>query len=79
MVSVCAAFCRGRSEVFLPDWLVEGGDAIVQNGELALTLTESNGGTRITSSRYVHYGTISATSASLRFMLSKNIPNDVGQ
>ncbi|KAH9852274.1 glycoside hydrolase family 16 protein [Lenzites betulinus] len=29
-------------------------------GELAMTLTESNGGTRLSSTRYVHYGTINA-------------------
>jgi len=29
-------------------------------GELALLLTEQNGGTRISSTRYVHYGTITA-------------------
>jgi hypothetical protein len=29
-------------------------------GELALTLTEKNGGTKLSSTRYVHYGTITA-------------------
>jgi len=29
-------------------------------GELAMILTENNGGTRLSSTRYVHYGTISA-------------------
>ena len=31
-------------------------------GELALLLTETNGGTRLSSTRYVHYGTITARS-----------------
>jgi len=30
-------------------------------GELALLLTQANGGTRLSSTRYVHYGTITAT------------------
>ena len=29
-------------------------------GELAMLLTQQNGGTRLSSTRYVHYGTITA-------------------
>lgn len=45
------------------DWVVEGGNIFIADpaaGELALTLTEKNGGTKISSTRYVHYGTITA-------------------
>ncbi|KAJ3513519.1 hypothetical protein NLJ89_g2906 [Agrocybe chaxingu] len=42
------------------DWVVEGGNIQNSNGDLALTLTETNGGTRISTTRYVHYGTITA-------------------
>ena len=31
-------------------------------GELALLLTENNGGSRISSTRYLHYGTVTARS-----------------
>ena len=34
-------------------------------GELAMTLTQDNGGTRLSSTRYVHYGTITARRAFL--------------
>lgn len=45
------------------DFVLEKGNIFNTNqngGELVLTLTEANGGTRISSTRYVHYGTISA-------------------
>jgi len=42
------------------DWIMEKGNISTSNGDLALYLTETNGGTRISSTRYVHYGTISA-------------------
>jgi len=42
------------------DWVVDHGTIQNSNGDLALILTESNGGTRISSTRYVHYGTITA-------------------
>ncbi|RDX43129.1 concanavalin A-like lectin/glucanase [Lentinus brumalis] len=43
------------------DWVVNSGTIINSTaGELGLTLTEDNGGTRISSTRYVHYGTITA-------------------
>lgn len=44
------------------DWTVDKGEVQLDNGELALILTESNGGTRISTTRYVHYGKISASS-----------------
>lgn len=47
------------------DWVVESGNIQNSNGDLALTLTETNGGTRISSTRYVHYGTITTKRALL--------------
>jgi len=45
----------------LHDFVVDSGTAFVStDSELVLTLTQSNNGTRISSTRYVHYGTISA-------------------
>lgn len=46
------------------DWIVDKGNIFNTNtssGELALTLTQANGGTRLSSTRYVHYGTITAS------------------
>lgn len=46
------------------DWVVDKGSIMNTNssgGELALLLTETNGGTRISSTRYVHYGKITAS------------------
>lgn len=45
------------------DWVVDKGNIIKANssdGALVMILTESNGGTRLSSTRYVHYGTITA-------------------
>jgi len=45
------------------DWVLEAGKIFNTNetgGELALTLTEKGGGSRLSSTRYVHYGTITA-------------------
>ncbi|CAK5262054.1 unnamed protein product [Mycena citricolor] len=45
------------------DWVVESGNIMNTNtsgGELVLILTETNGGTRISSTRYFHYGQVSA-------------------
>jgi len=45
------------------DFVLEKGNIFNTNqngGELVMTLTESNGGTRLSSTRYMHYGTISA-------------------
>jgi len=45
------------------DWVVDKGNILNTNqngGELALTLTQDNGGTRISSTRYLHYGTVTA-------------------
>ncbi|KAJ2960066.1 hypothetical protein NUW54_g14447 [Trametes sanguinea] len=45
------------------DWVVNQGNIINTNssgGELAMILTQDNGGTRLSSTRYVHYGTITA-------------------
>jgi beta-glucanase (GH16 family) len=43
------------------DWTIDEGQIINTNssgGEMALILTETNGGTRVSSTRYVHYATI---------------------
>ncbi|EJF59764.1 hypothetical protein DICSQDRAFT_148289 [Dichomitus squalens LYAD-421 SS1] len=43
------------------DWVVNQGTILNSTaGELAMTLTQDNGGTRLSSTRYVHYGTITA-------------------
>ncbi|KAI0077369.1 glycoside hydrolase family 16 protein [Panus rudis PR-1116 ss-1] len=45
------------------DWVLDKGNVINTNnsgGELAFLLTEENGGTRLSSTRYVHYGKITA-------------------
>ena len=47
----------------LSDWVVDKGSIFNTNqtgGELAMILTEDNGGTRISSTRYMHYGTVTA-------------------
>ncbi|KAF8815739.1 glycoside hydrolase family 16 protein [Phlegmacium glaucopus] len=42
------------------DWVVSQGSAINSDGDLGLILTQTNGGTRLSSTRYVYYGTITA-------------------
>ncbi|KAF7980556.1 hypothetical protein HWV62_37711 [Athelia sp. TMB] len=52
---------QGNSSAY--DWTLDKGNIVNTNtsgGELALILTESNGGTRLSSTKYVHYGTITA-------------------
>lgn len=52
----------------LTDFILESGNIMNTNtsgGELAMLLTKENGGTRISSTRYLHYGTVTATSARL--------------
>lgn len=49
------------------DWVVDKGAIFNTNssgGELALVLTEDNGGTRLSSTKYLHYGTVTATRTS---------------
>jgi len=43
------------------DWVIDKGSIQNNNGAVAVILTEANGGTRLSSTRYVHYGTITAT------------------
>ncbi|KAJ6577476.1 concanavalin A-like lectin/glucanase domain-containing protein [Mycena capillaripes] len=43
------------------DWILDGGAVSVANGELSMLLTATNGGVRLSSTRFVHYGTITAT------------------
>ena len=53
------------------DWVVNQGSIINTNssgGELAMILTESNGGTRLSSTRYVHYGKITTCRTYCFFM-----------
>jgi len=57
-----STFFNGNASEY--DWVVDKGNIFNTNtstGELALTLTQANGGTRLSSTRYVHYGTITAT------------------
>jgi len=50
------------------DWTVDKGNVMTTNSsELALLLTQTNGGTRVSSTRYVHYGTITITMKSGRW------------
>jgi len=43
-------------------WTLDKGNiSLTTAGELAMLLTEDNGGTRLSSTSYVHYGTITAT------------------
>ncbi|KAF8635468.1 hypothetical protein AX15_000441 [Amanita polypyramis BW_CC] len=56
-----ATFYDGNATEY--DWVVDKGNIVNTNangGELAMLLTQSNGGTRLSSTRYVHYGTITA-------------------
>ncbi|KAJ7454657.1 concanavalin A-like lectin/glucanase domain-containing protein [Mycena latifolia] len=43
------------------DWVLDGGAVNVANGELSMLLTETNSGVRLSSTRFIHYGTITAT------------------
>ena len=58
------AYSTPNSRVTSPsDWVVDKGSIFNTNqtgGELAMILTEDNGGTRISSTRYLHYGTVTA-------------------
>ncbi|KAJ7665972.1 glycoside hydrolase family 16 protein [Mycena polygramma] len=57
-----ASFFDGNASAY--DFIVESGNIMNTNtsgGELALLLTQENGGTRISSTRYLHYGTVTAT------------------
>lgn len=45
------------------DWVLDKGTIMNTNtsgGELGMLLTSTNGGTRLSSTRYVHYGRITA-------------------
>jgi beta-glucanase (GH16 family) len=56
-----ATYYDGNATAY--DWVLDKGSIFNTNssgGELALLLTEDNGGTRISSTHYVHYGTITA-------------------
>ncbi|GLB42282.1 putative glycosyl hydrolases family 16 [Lyophyllum shimeji] len=56
-----ATYFNGNASEY--DWVVNSGTIMntnVSGGELAMILTENNGGTRLSSTRYVHYGTITA-------------------
>jgi beta-glucanase (GH16 family) len=43
------------------DWTIDGGNIDVADGNLVMILTEQNHGVRVSSTRFVHYGTITAT------------------
>ncbi|KAF8636901.1 hypothetical protein AX17_003153 [Amanita inopinata Kibby_2008] len=56
-----ATFYDGNATGY--DWVVDKGNIMNTNangGELAMILTQDNGGTRLSSTRYIHYGTITA-------------------
>lgn len=46
------------------DFVIDKGNIFNTNssgGELVMSLTKENGGTRLSSTRYLHYGSVSAT------------------
>ncbi|KAF9528443.1 glycoside hydrolase family 16 protein [Crepidotus variabilis] len=43
------------------DWVIDKGSVLDNSGNIALTLADASGGTRISSTKYVHYGDITAT------------------
>lgn len=43
------------------DWIVEGGNVEVKDNNLVMILTETNAGTLLSSTRFIHYGTVTAT------------------
>ncbi|KAJ6557946.1 glycoside hydrolase family 16 protein [Mycena capillaripes] len=56
-----ASFFDGNASAY--DFIVESGNIMNTNtsgGELAMLLTQDNGGTRLSSTRYLHYGTVTA-------------------
>ena len=64
MVSRYLAYWSSLSLTRRIDWVLNQGTIFNTNysgGELALILTQNNGGTRISSTRYVHHGKITAT------------------
>lgn len=57
-----ATFFDGNATAY--DFVVDKGNIMNTNssgGELAMLLTQDNGGTRLSSTRYIYYGTITAT------------------
>ncbi|PPQ80560.1 hypothetical protein CVT25_001594 [Psilocybe cyanescens] len=53
-----STFFDGNSTKY--DWVVDKGNIINDKGDLAMLLTQTNGGTRLSSTKYVHYGKITA-------------------
>jgi len=56
-----ASFYDGNASTY--DFVVDNGNIMNTNtsgGELAMLLTQENGGTRLSSTRYLHYGTVTA-------------------
>lgn len=63
------------------DWTLDKGNIINTNtsgGELALLLTESNGGTRLSSTRYIHYGTVTTRRESFALPSKISVLTDLG-
>jgi len=55
---------EAKPHPLLQDFVVDKGNIMNTNssgGELAMLLTQDNGGTRLSSTRYIYYGTITAT------------------
>lgn len=59
---VVSIFSSRLNSCFLhfSDWVIDKGTVQNTNGDLVLVLADANGGTRLSSTRYVHYGTITA-------------------
>lgn len=56
-----ASYYNGNASAY--DWIVDQGQILHTNdngGELVVTLSQENGGTRLSSTRFIHYGTITA-------------------
>jgi len=70
--TVCGIFyitCSWYSNGFVADWVMSKGNILNTNDTLIMTLTESNGGTLLSSTRYVHYGTITTKRAHITHIL----------
>ena len=64
LFSVLTAFGQ-LVHLITADWVVDKGSIQNNNGDLVLILADANGGTRISSTTYVYYGTITARRGSL--------------
>ncbi|KAJ7574445.1 concanavalin A-like lectin/glucanase domain-containing protein [Mycena floridula] len=49
----------GNPEAY--DWIVDGGNFEIKDDNLVMIMTKENAGARLSSTRFIHYGTITAT------------------